>query len=235
MTDRSHVVEGFDLAARRYDLMVALNPGYRRHLRRAAEQVVAGANDLYPTYLDLGCGSGLSTRELLRAARRRGQVPRIIGVDASDGMLARARRRRWPEGVVFVTGRGERLDELGLPEADGILTCYLLRNVTDVPATLRGVRRLLRPGGWFVAEDYSVADDPSAARRWHLVNRMVISPLARWVGGDPQLYAYLHASVDDFPGANEVAGMLSRTGFTHVARRSVPGWQRGILHLWRGQ
>lgn len=158
MTDRSQVVEGFGLAAHRHDLVVELDPGYRRHLRRAAQQVVSGACDLQPTYLDLGCGSGLSTRELLRAARRHGQVPRIIGVDASEAMLARARRRRWPEGVVFVAGRGERLDELGLPVADGVLACHLLRNVTDLDATLRGIRRVLRPGAWFVAEDHSAGD-----------------------------------------------------------------------------
>lgn len=234
LDDKKGVAEGFDRAAARYDLMVALNPGYRRHLRAAAEAVVAGVTDPVPTLLDLGCGSGLSTRELLRAARRRGLTPRIIGVDASAGMLARARRRSWPHGVVFVQGRGERLQDLDLPAADGALACYLLRNVTDLPATLAGVRGSLRTGATLVAEDYTVHDDPAAARRWRRVNRMVIEPLAAVVGGNVELYRYLHESVDDFMGIDALASLFLDAGFDDVASRTVAGWQRGILHLIRG-
>ena len=35
-----NVSEAFDEAAPRYDLMVALNPGYHRHLRSAADSLV---------------------------------------------------------------------------------------------------------------------------------------------------------------------------------------------------
>ena len=35
-----NVFEAFDEAAPRYDLMVALNPGYHRHLRSAADSLV---------------------------------------------------------------------------------------------------------------------------------------------------------------------------------------------------
>ena len=118
---RDRLADGFDRAARHYDQMVALNPGYRRHLRAAAEALLDRIDDPLPTLLDLGCGSGLSTRELLRAARKRGMTPRIIGVDASAGMLERARAKRWPQGVVFVEGRGEELAQLDLPAADGAL------------------------------------------------------------------------------------------------------------------
>lgn len=226
---------GFDQASARYDLMVALNPGYRRHLRLAAEAVVNEVTDPVPTLFDLGCGSGLSTRELLRAARRRGLTPRIIGVDASEGMLDRARAKHWPEGVVFVQGRGEALDELGLPPGDGALACYLLRNVDDLDATLAGIRRALRPGARLVAEDYSVRESPAAARRWGRVNRTVIEPLAALVGGERELYRYLHRSVEDFCGVGELAARFSAAGFHDVAARTVDGWQRDILHLVRGR
>lgn len=235
MDQANGLSDGFDAAAPRYDLMVALNPGYRRHLRLAAEAVVEQVDSGTPTLLDLGCGSGLSTRELLAAARRRGLRPRIIGVDASPGMLARAQAKQWPKGVEFVQGYGEKLVELDLPPADGALACYLLRNVPDLPATLAGVRASLRPGARFVAEDYSVRDDPSAARRWHLVNRVIIDPLARVVGGELGLYRYLHSSVDEFIGINDLASEFARAGFYEVASRTVGGWQRDILHLVRGR
>ncbi|GAB2494052.1 class I SAM-dependent methyltransferase [Luteococcus sediminum] len=232
---RDDLSGGFDEASTHYDLMVALNPGYRRHLRAAAEALLDGIDDPLPTLLDLGCGSGLSTRALLRAARRRGITPRIIGVDASAGMLARARSRRWPEGVTFVHGRGERLEDLGLPPAHGALTCYLLRNVTDLDATLVGIQAALLPDGVLVAEDYSVRGSVAARRRWGLVNRHIILPLAGIITGDRSLYEYLHGSVDDFCTMPELAEHLHRAGFHDVASRTVGGWQRDILHLVRAR
>ncbi|MFZ2260496.1 ubiquinone/menaquinone biosynthesis C-methylase UbiE [Luteococcus japonicus] len=228
---REDLSDGFDQAAGRYDLMVALNPGYRRHLRTAAELLVASIEHPTPTLLDLGCGSGLSTLELLRAARRRGMTPQIIGVDASTGMLAQAERHRWPQGVTFVHGCGESLDELGLPPAHGALACYLLRNVTDLDATLAGIAAALGPGAPFVAEDYSVRGSADAQRRWHAVNRGVILPLAKVLTDDAGVYEYLHSSVDDFSTMPELADQLHRAGFSDVASRTVRGWQRDILHI----
>ena len=39
---RGEVPEAFDEVADRYDLMVALNPGYHAHLRHSARDLVAG-------------------------------------------------------------------------------------------------------------------------------------------------------------------------------------------------
>lgn len=235
--DGGELAGAFDAASRKYDLMVSLNPGYRAHLRRAARAVVAGIPaglDHEAVLLDLGCGSGLSTRELAAAARERGLAARIIGVDASPGMLAHARAKTWDTDVEFVHGRGEALGALGLPAADGVLACYLLRNVPDVDATLTGIRSALRAGGILVAEDYSVADSPAAARRWALVNRAIILPLARVLTGEVELYRYLHASVDRFMGIEELTRRVQAAGFTGAEHRTVGGWQRDILHLVRG-
>lgn len=231
---RDRLRAGFDAAAPRYDLMVALNPGYRRHLRRAARAVVDEIDHPTPTLLDLGCGSGLSTQALLGAARRRGMSPRIIAVDASEGMLAHARRRRWPEGVVFVQGMAESLPAMDLPPAHGVLACYLLRNVTDLDATLRGIVGCLAPGAPFVAEDYSVRASRQAQARWHLVNLAIIGPLARLLTDQAEVYEYLHRSVDDFCTMPELAARMEAAGFRDIAHRTVGGWQRDILHLVRG-
>lgn len=230
---RDDVPRGFDDAAADYDLMVALNPGYRRHLRAAAEAVVSRVTTATPVLLDLGCGSGLSTRELLAAARRRGMRPTIVGVDASAAMLAQAQRRTWPAGVTFRHCKAEDLASLDLPPADGVLACYLLRNTPALDATLAEIHRALKPGAPFVAEDYSVRGSRSGQRRWHLVNRGIVIPLAHVLTGDAELYEYLHRSVDDFATMPELAERLHAAGFTDVASRTVDGWQRDILHLIR--
>jgi ubiquinone/menaquinone biosynthesis C-methylase UbiE len=71
-----NVAAAFDEIAPRYDLMVALDPGYHRHLRAAADAMMewlpglALASGGPPVrILDLGCGAAASTRALQRAAQ----------------------------------------------------------------------------------------------------------------------------------------------------------------------
>ena len=57
--------EAFDRGAGHYDLMVALNPGYHRELRRAAGALIERVGDGRGlSLIDLACGSGASTRAL---------------------------------------------------------------------------------------------------------------------------------------------------------------------------
>ena len=99
---RGEVPEAFDEVADRYDLMVALNPGYHAHLRHSAAVLAAG---LVPgqgsRVVDLGCGSGASTRALVDELNRAGVRAEVLGVDGSAGMLAQAATKSWPSWVRF--------------------------------------------------------------------------------------------------------------------------------------
>jgi len=132
--------------------------GYWRRMRAAAEHLAGSLSDPVPTLLDLGCGSGLSTRELLRAARRRGLTPRIIGVDPSPAMVELARARRWPQGVDFVQGDGATLAALGLPRAHGALAYDPLRNLPSLDAALPALATTLLPGARLVVTADRAAD-----------------------------------------------------------------------------
>lgn len=223
----------FDRGAARYDLMVRLNPGYHRELRRAATALADRLGDVAePDLLDLACGSGASTAALLGAFPR----GRVLGLDASPGMLAAARAKDWPERVEFgraVAGELD-LDALGRGSRDGVLTCYLFRNV---PAQARDravaeVFELLRPGGALVVQEYSVAGDRAARRVWDAVCHAVIIPLGAVLDRNPGLYRYLWRSVVDFDPVGRFADRLLAAGFTDVAHRTAAGWQRGILHTF---
>ena len=90
MITTENVATAFDEVAPSYDLMVALNPGYHAHLRAAADALVevlprpkaAGSAPLV-RLLDLGCGSGASTRAVQLAAQAADVRFAIVGVDAS--------------------------------------------------------------------------------------------------------------------------------------------------------
>jgi ubiquinone/menaquinone biosynthesis C-methylase UbiE len=222
------VPAAFDRGARAYDRLVGLNPGYHAHLRRSAAAVPGGARRI----LDAGCGTGASTTALL------GVVPHaeIVGVDASAGMLAEARRKPWPGTVSFVHSRIEDLAASGVTGPfDAIFAAYLIRNLPDPDATLTAMLDLLRPRGVLVVHDYSVADSLAAKLTWHAVCWSVIIPMGRLVSGDAGLYRYLWRSVLDFDGATEFSGRLRRSGFVDVRTRTMTGWQRGIVHTFRAE
>lgn len=223
----------FDHGARHYDLMVRLNPGYHRELRRAADALATRLDRPAPRLLDLGCGSGASTRALVDAAPA---PARILGLDASPGMLAVAGAKDWPPDVRFghaVSGELD-VDALGPASHDGALACYLFRNVPagERDQAVSEVFELLRPGGWLVAQEYSVAGNPAARRVWDVVCHGVIIPLGILIDRNPHLHTYLWRSVVGFDSVTRFADRLVQAGFTDVAHRTAQGWQRGILHTF---
>jgi len=74
----------------------------------------------------------------------------VVGVDQSEAMLELARRHGGPPSLRYVHDDAQRLSRLADGMADGV-TCQLgLMDIPDLDATLAAVRRVLRPGGWFV-------------------------------------------------------------------------------------
>src|SRR5690242_219685 len=96
-SQKQAVPHAFDRVAQRYDLLTGMNPGYHRHLRLSAERMHLPPEAVL---LDLCCGTGLSTAALLKTYPRAA----ITGLDASEGMLDRARQKRELAGVRFLHG-----------------------------------------------------------------------------------------------------------------------------------
>jgi arsenite methyltransferase len=109
--------------------------------------------------LDLGCGSG---RDVYALAQLAGPSGEIIGVDMTREQLDVAERHRdfhaerfGFANVSFREGYIEQLDELDLaPESFDVVVSNCVVNLSpDKDAVLRGVHRLLKPGGEFYFAD----------------------------------------------------------------------------------
>ena len=241
MITTQEVPLAFDEAAPSYDTMVARNPGYHAHLGAAAQALLEAAPNADPLRLvDLGCGSGASTRALLQATERAAQDALVTGVDASSGMLDEARTKSWPAGVRFEHGLAQDLAERraawGLAEpVHGVLAAYLFRNVSERDEVLGDVHDLLVPGGVLVVQEYSVAQSRLADLVWSLVCWLVVIPLSWVTSRQTRLYRYLWSSVRGFDSVQLFVDRLYRMGFRDVEVRTAPGWQRGILHTFRAR
>jgi trans-aconitate methyltransferase len=91
--------------------------------------------------LDLGCGDGHLTQRIASTGAN------VLGVDASPEMVEAARKR----GIVADTGDAEKLPYAG-KNFDAVFSNAALHWVQDQDAMLAQVRRVLKPGGRFVAE-----------------------------------------------------------------------------------
>jgi len=110
------------------------------------EPVVWGLFDELPVgdALDAACGTGRHARRLVELGHR------VIGVDGSPEMLARAR-----EEVPRAQFREGDLTSLPVEDASvDLAVCALaLEHVEDLPTAIRGLARVVRPGGRILLSD----------------------------------------------------------------------------------
>lgn len=97
-------------------------------------------------WFDVGCGTGVVTEVILRAAAP-GQV---VGMDASPAYDAAAARRLGDEGGVFAVGDAQTFD--------AVVSGLLLNFLPDPEAALRQMVRVARPGGTVVAYVWDYLD-----------------------------------------------------------------------------
>ncbi|MDK1474596.1 class I SAM-dependent methyltransferase [Streptomyces sp. 549] len=216
----------FDDGAAFYDRFVALNPGYHSQLRRSAGRLGLPRNSSRLRILDLGCGTGASTAALLHHA----PDAHITAVDASEGMLRRARAKEWPGRVKFVHATAEELPaEVTGTGYDAVFAAYLFRNVPDPDAVLATTRELLVPGGRLAVHEYTLSGAPAHRKLWDAVCWGGVIPLGA-LRGDGPLYRHLWRSVVDFDTAGAFRDRMRAAGFQQVRVLPTTGWQWGIVH-----
>lgn len=198
------------------------DPGWRRFL---VSRVPAGPGD---TVLDLATGTGAVALELVRQ-----KGCSVVGVDQSPEMLSEARRRIGTDRVRLVEANAEELpfeDE----SFDGLTAAYLLRYLSDLPAGLRGLARVLRPGATASLLDFGVPPGAASRALWNLYADVGLPTLGRVISpGWHEVGRFLGGSIREFderwPVPRLVAA-LSEAGFEDVqARRLSLG---GCTVLW---
>jgi demethylmenaquinone methyltransferase/2-methoxy-6-polyprenyl-1,4-benzoquinol methylase len=206
----------FDRIAPVYDAMNrAMTAGLDQRWRRLTARAAVRPGD---RVLDACCGTG----DLALADLRAGAAE-VVGVDFSEVMLERARRKSG--AVEWVDG-----DLLALPFADGAFDAatvgFGVRNVEDLEAGLRELRRILRPGGRLAVLE--ITRPRGLLRPFFRLWFDVLVPSAGRVLPGGEAYTYLPASVRRFPGPEDLAAALARSGFARVRFQTLAG---GIVAL----
>ncbi|MBA3842490.1 MAG: ubiquinone/menaquinone biosynthesis methyltransferase [Actinobacteria bacterium] len=214
----------FDRIAPVYDVMnrvmtAGLDGRWRRMTAAAA---VRPGNRV----LDAACGTG----DLAIADASAGAT-RVTGLDFSERMLERARRKAAPGGCTIEWIQG---DMLAFPFADATFDAatvgFGVRNVADLELALRELRRVLVPDGRLAILEIT---QPRGVLKpfFSLWFDRVVPALGKVLPGG-SAYSYLPASVKRFPPAEELAALLAECGFADV-RFTLLGGSIVALHTGR--
>ena len=206
----------FGRIVKRYDLMNGLmSLGMDTRWRRLAATAARPVGGLA---LDLGAGTGDLTLEL--ASRG---AARVVGADFSPEMLTAARAKAEDSANVSWT----LADALRLPFPEETFDCvtnaFLLRNLANLKEGLSEMARVLKPGGRLVCLDMTQPPPGPFGALYRLYFGRLMPPLAGMLSGDRHAYRYLPNSLQGFPDAPTLSGLLSDVGLVQVEAQRLAG------------
>ncbi|OQB43261.1 MAG: Demethylmenaquinone methyltransferase [Candidatus Latescibacteria bacterium ADurb.Bin168] len=212
-TKRRYVTAMFDRIAPRYDAMnIVISLGQTTIWRRRALKGISLPHRA--VVLDVGCGTG----SVIRLLRRSFRSARYMGIDVSSRMLETASFRE-PESdfcvgdAAFIPCRTE--------SCDLVTTFFTTRNFPDLPAAVREMMRVLKPGGRLIVLDsFPVIGHPV----WRVLRKC-------WMNGavpflvrpftDAQAYRYLAESIEAHCSAEALVDLLTSFGAVSPSIRSL--------------
>lgn len=208
----------FDRIAGRYDFLnrvisFRLDTLWRR---KAIDEVLKTGGHFI---LDLGTGTGDLTFSAANALKGNGC---IVGLDFSLQMLTLARSKqihtKHGEKTHFIQGSA-LFPPFKDCVFDGVMTAFVLRNVSDLSLFFAHGFRLLKTGGRFVSLDMF----PPSKSWFSALYSLYFYRLVPWIGSlfarDRSAYIYLARSVETFYSPQAVAELLQQAGFREVRVR----------------
>ncbi|MCL6547488.1 MAG: demethylmenaquinone methyltransferase [Alicyclobacillus sp.] len=218
----------FSQIARRYDLMNSVlsfqqHKLWRRFAMRQIHLPPGGKA------LDVAAGTGDWTLALARVAGPQGHV---VGLDFCREMLevAEEKLHRAKAGSVrdrladveFVEGDAMRLP---FPDAsfDVATIGFALRNVPDILTVLGEMRRVVKPGGQVVSLELSKPQSAVLRRLYYLYFYRILPWIGGLAVGDRAPYAWLPASLTDFPDRRGLEQLFRAAGLQDVRSYALTG------------
>lgn len=214
--------------ANRYDLLNHLlsanvDKRWRQIVANTVREKISSATSA--RVLDVACGTGDLSRTLFETTGAR-----VVGTDFCRPMLAIAAGKISSQ-IPLIEG-----DALRLPfrseSFDAVTIAFGLRNLSSVEDGLTELCRVLKPGGWVAVLECSRPSNAILRGLYGVYFRGVLPLVGGAISGSLSAYAYLPASVQNFPNQQRLALLMEQAGYDQVGYQNLTG---GIaaLHIGR--
>jgi demethylmenaquinone methyltransferase / 2-methoxy-6-polyprenyl-1,4-benzoquinol methylase len=218
LDERGAAVERmFSAIAPRYDFLNRLlSAGRDRAWRR--EAVRATALPVRGRLLDVCTG----TADVALEAVRQFPGAQVLGVDFSRPMIALGQTKVERAGLKdLIRLQVAPAEVLPFPEGsfDAVTVAFGLRNIPDRARGLREMARVLKAGGRAVVLEFTTPPGPLFRGVYLWYFHRVLPRIGGLISGHPSAYAYLPASVTDFPSPPDLSSLMRQTGFSTVSYR----------------
>lgn len=205
LIDKRKVKQAFSAAAPHYDGVAQL----QREIGRALLQPVAWGGQ-QGRVLDIGCGTGFLTGELLA----RSSCQELIALDMALGMLQTTRAKLHHPKLRYVCADAEALP-LATGSIDSVFSNVALQWCNDLHAVFTDIKRVLKPGGQLAFATFGHGTLQELKAAWASVDN------------------YRH--VNDFYEEAQLCEMLRQAGFgaIHSERQDYPRRYGSVLALMK--
>jgi demethylmenaquinone methyltransferase/2-methoxy-6-polyprenyl-1,4-benzoquinol methylase len=226
--DPGYVAQLFDAMAGSYERVNELTSfGFSRRWRRRAVDWLAPAPG--DTVLDAMTGMGEGWRHL---ARRIGPTGRIIAIDSSPCMLARAAERQLGPGAPMVEPLLRDALDAGIADGslDGLLCLFGIKTLSDTQRDrfAAGIARMLRPGGRFSLIEVSVPPWRVLRVPYMAYLRHAVPLVGRLFLGEPEPYRTLAGYTSRFGDCGDMARSLRAAGLEVEPMSAFFGCATGV-------
>lgn len=229
MAKKSFIVRLFDDIAPTYDrlnhlLSLNIDKSWRKKTVRQIQQMQPS------NVLDVACGTGDFSIALAQAG-----VPKVKGVDISEGMMEVARYKIAKAGYSHVvTMKVDDCEALSFADAsfDAVSVAFGVRNFEHLQLGLSEMCRVLKPGGKVFILELSVPTNPTLLKCYKLYFLHILPFFGGLISGNKSAYKYLPVSVMNFPKPPVFISMLESAGFHHVTETSMTF---GLCRLFVGE
>jgi demethylmenaquinone methyltransferase/2-methoxy-6-polyprenyl-1,4-benzoquinol methylase len=220
----------FDRIAHRYDLLNrTLSMGQDVVWRNRVARYLPEFSNQH--VLDLATGTG---DQLISIFEKSDRVKSGVGIDMAEKMLELGRpklsKRDLDRAIQLQTGNAA---EIPFPEDTfhAVTISFGIRNVSDVPKSMREMRRVLKPGGRALILEFSLPGNKILRRLYLFYFRHILPRIGGLISGDSYAYRYLNETVESFPYGEVFCRLLREAGFTDVKMTPLTF---GIAMIYQG-